>query len=84
MYYIYPRKITEVNVSAIRECPRQWGKCLQHWGGGGCPQQWGKVRDSGGSVRDRGVIEHGLGNSGVDIVIYNSAQITSEDTWNNM
>ena len=44
LHYIYPRIMPEVNVSAtvetsatvgemsaiVWECPRQWGKCLQH------------------------------------------------------
>ena len=44
---------------------------------GECPRQWGNVHNSG-------KIEYVLRSLRLEIVIYNSAHITSEDTWNNM
>ena len=43
------------------ECPRQLGKCLQHWGnvhdgGGNVRDSRGNVRDSGGNVCNSGEI----------------------------
>ena len=65
IYYIYPRVMTEVNVSATVEmCLRQWEKCQR---------QWGNVCDSGGNVRNSGEIDHGLENSRVEIAIHNVA-----------
>ena len=38
----------------------------------------------GGNVRNSGGIDYALRNLTLEIVIHNSARITSEDTWNNM
>ena len=44
----------------------------------------GNVCDSGGNVCNSGEIEYVLRNLRLEIVIYNFAEITFEDIWNNM
>ena len=64
LLHIYPRMMTEVNVSTtVGEMSATVG---------------------GGNVHNSGEIEYGVGNLKVEIVIHNSAWITSEDAWNNM
>ena len=61
--------VGETSATVGGECPRQWGGNVHDSaGGGGCPRQWG-----GGDVHNSGEIEHGLGNSRLEIAIHNFA-----------
>ena len=72
-------------------CLQQW-ECPQQLGGGEMSatvgghvcDSGGNIRNSGGNVCDSGEIEYALRKLGLEIVIHNSAEITSEDTWNKM
>ena len=63
IYYIYPRIMTEVSVSATV----------------GMSATVGEMSATVGKLNN-----YGLGNLRVQIVIYNSPYINSENTWNNM
>ena len=74
IYNIYPSVITKVNVSATVGMSATVGEISATVGE--FPQQWGKCLHQGGKCA--------LRHLRLEIIIHNSATITSEDTLNNM
>ena len=75
--------MTEVNVSATVGMSATVGE-MYVTVRGNVHDSGGMSATVGGNVHNSGEIEYGLGNLRAQIVIYNSAYINSEDSWNNM